>query len=364
MKDVGRMLRQQVSTERFKYKLIIYSITMVHVVLFVLFNLLHIWPMVIFNVGSVAVYIKCIDIIKRGYESEIMKVFYMTYWEIIIHSFVATICVGWTFGFPQYIIGLIPFGYYMCATLLEGRRRYVIATALGLIAALSFIACRSLSLFAGAIFQIELPVAVELLIYIFNSVCNFVFLFMVTVIFVWDMQRITAQLRNQNVALDNMASVDPLTGLYNRRSMQDFLERALKSEEDFGLIMCDIDNFKRVNDTYGHDFGDVVLKEIAHIAKEKVSDRGYVCRWGGEEILIMSTDRLDHICETAENIRQEVEKHVFRCRGKELHCSLTLGVAGHRVGNAVEDTIKHADSRLYYGKQNGKNRVVTPYNSQ
>lgn len=362
--DIRRMLGQQISSDRFKYKLIIYSITMVHVVLFVLFNVLHIWPMVIFNVGSVAVYIKCIDIIKRGYESEIMKVFYMTYWEIIIHSFVATICVGWQFGFPQYIIGLVPFGYYMCATLLEGRRRYVIATTLGLIAALSFIACRSLSLFAGAIFTLELPEAAELLIYIFNSVCNFAFLFLVTVIFVWDMQRITAQLRNQNVALDNMASVDPLTGLYNRRSMQDFLDRALKAEEDFSLIMCDIDNFKRVNDTYGHDFGDVVLKEIAHIAKEKVSDHGYVCRWGGEEILIMSTDRLDHTCETAESIRHEVEEHVFHCRGKELHCTLTLGVAGHRVGNVVEDTIKHADSRLYYGKQNGKNRVVTPYNSQ
>ncbi|MCM1235818.1 MAG: diguanylate cyclase, partial [Ruminococcus flavefaciens] len=82
------------------------------------------------------------------------------------------------------------------------------------------------------------------------------------------------------------------------------------------------------------------------------------------EILILSTDRLDHTCEIAEGIRQEVEEHVFRCRGKELHCTLTLGVAGHRSGNGVEDTIKHADSRLYYGKHNGKNRVVTPYNSQ
>lgn len=364
MNDIKQMLSRQVSSERFKYKLIIYSIGMVHIVLFVLFLSLHIWPMVVFNVGSIVVYLKCIDIIKCGYEHEIIKVFYMTYWEIIIHSFIATICVGWRFGFPQYIIGLIPFGYYMCATLLEGRQRYVIATSLGLIAALSFIACRSLSLFVGSIFQLELPAFAELLIYIFNSICNFVFLFMVTVIFVWDMQRITLQLRSQNVALDNMASVDPLTGLYNRRSMQDFLDQALKAETDFSLIMCDIDNFKRVNDTYGHDFGDVVLKEIAHIAQKQVSDKGYVCRWGGEEILILSNDRLDHTCETAECIRHDVEEHIFCCRGKALHCTLTLGVAGHRVGNAVEDTIKHADSRLYYGKQNGKNRVVTPYNSQ
>ncbi|MDE7415833.1 MAG: GGDEF domain-containing protein [Lachnospiraceae bacterium] len=364
MNDIKQMLSQQISTERFKYKLIIYSITMVHIILFVLFNFLHIWPMVVFNVGSVAVYIKCIDIIKRGYEHEIIKVFYMTYGEIIIHSFVATICIGWRFGFPQYIIGLIPFGYYMCATLLEEKRRYMIATALGMIAVLSFIACRSLSLFVGSIFLLELPAFAELLIYIFNSICNFVFLFMVTVIFVWDMQRITLQLRSQNVALDNMASIDPLTGLYNRRSMQDFFAQALKAENDFSLIMCDIDNFKRVNDTYGHDFGDVVLKEVSHIVQQQVRDNGYVCRWGGEEILILSNDRLDHTCKIAENIRHDVEQHVFCCCGKELHCTLTLGVAGHRAGNTVEDTIKHADSRLYYGKQNGKNRVVTPYNSQ
>lgn len=364
MNDIKQMLSHQFASERFKYKLIIYSITMVHIILFVLFSFLHIWPMVVLNAGSIAVYIKCIDIIKRGYEHEIIKVFYMTYWEIIIHSFVAAICVGWRFGFPQYIIGLIPFGYYMCATLLEGRRRYMIATALGMIAAISFIACRSLSLFFGSLFLLELPAFVELLIYIFNSICNFVFLFMVTVIFVWDMQRITLQLRSQNVALDNMASVDPLTGLYNRRSMQDFFDQALEAEKDFSLIMCDIDNFKRVNDTYGHDFGDVVLKEVAHIVQQQVSDSGYVCRWGGEEILVLSNDRLDYACETAENIRHDVEEHIFCCRGKELRCTLTLGVAGHRVGNAVEDTIKHADSRLYYGKQNGRNRVVTPYNSQ
>ena len=86
MNDIKQKLSQQVSSERFKYKLIIYSITMVHIILLVLFNFWHIWPMVVFNVGSVAVYIKCIEIIKRGYEHEIIKVFYMTYWEIIIHS--------------------------------------------------------------------------------------------------------------------------------------------------------------------------------------------------------------------------------------------------------------------------------------
>lgn len=349
--------------EKFKYKLIIYSITMVHVFLVLFFGIMRVWPLAIFNVGSVITYLRCVNIIKYGYQKELIKAFYITYLEIIIHSFVATIFVGWQFGFSQYTIGLIPFGFYMCVTLLQEQKRFYIPAVLGILAYISFIACRMISMFAGSVYELDVPPALELGIYIFNTTCNFGFLFLVTLVFIMEMQAAANQLRNQNVALDNMASIDPLTGLYNRRSMQDFFTQALKMEEAFCLVMCDIDNFKKVNDTYGHDFGDVVLKEISQIIRQQVSNNGYVCRWGGEEILILSNAKLDHTCQVAENIRSHVEKHIFSCHNQSIHCSLTIGVAAHRFGNTVEDTITHADRRLYYGKQNGKNRVVSPYDA-
>ncbi|MBD5459260.1 MAG: GGDEF domain-containing protein [Lachnospiraceae bacterium] len=361
---IKNLLERSIQIEKFKYKLIIYAITAVHVLLVVIFSFLRVYPLIIFNIGSVITYISCINIIKYGYEKELIKTFYITYAEIIIHSFVATICIGWRFGFAQYTIGLIPFGYYMCVTLIDdSKKKYFVPTLLGAAAFLSFIGCRMISMFAGSIFQLNVTPVSELFIYIFNSICNFGFLFLVTLVFIMDMQAATNLLRNQNVALDNMASIDPLTGLYNRRSMQDFFDEVMETEENFCLIMCDIDNFKRVNDTYGHDFGDVVLKEISKIIRAQVNGHGHVCRWGGEEILIMTKVPLDHTCEIAENIRSNVEGHLFVWHETAIRCSMTLGVASHRIGNVVEDTITHADRRLYYGKKNGKNRVVSPFDA-
>ena len=352
-----------IQTENFKYKLIIYAITMVHITLVCIFTALRVWPLVIFNVGSVITYFRCVYIIKYGYEKELIKTFYITYLEIILHSFVAAIFIGWQFGFAQYIIGLIPFGYYMCVTLIQDKKKYVIPTILGFIALFSFIFCRMINLFLGSIYQLDVSTGVELAIYIYNTLCNFGFLFLVTFVFIMDMQAAANILRSQNIALDNMASIDPLTGLHNRRSMQDFFDEAIEKEEDFSLIMCDIDNFKKVNDTYGHDFGDVVLKEIAHIIGQQVNENGHVCRWGGEEILILCNVKLNKTCEIAETIRSQVENHVFTLHEISIHCSLTLGIATHRPGNTVEDTITHADRRLYYGKHNGKNRVVSPFDA-
>ncbi len=359
--DTRRYFEKMVETDTLKYSLITYCILTVHVILFVLFLFLHVMPLVLFNIGSVCIYLYCTRILKSG-ESPI-RVFYITYLEIIAYSFVAAICVGWRFGFSQYIIGLIPFGYYMCYTLIEGNRKYFIATALGFFAFFCFIGCRMLSLYTGAIYEMDLPPVGELMIYIFNSICNFTFLLMVSLIFIMEMQAATTKLSSQNTILDKLASIDPLTGLYNRRSMQVFLNHALESGENFCLVMCDIDNFKRVNDTYGHDSGDVVLKEISKIIQQQVKDHGYVCRWGGEEILILSNAPLDYTCQMAETIRRSVESFLFYFNETIVHCTLTLGTASHRDGETVEDTIMHADSRLYYGKQNGKNRVVSPYDT-
>lgn len=361
--NIKQLFASAIQTDKFKYKLIIYAITMVHITLVCIFTALRVWALVVFNIGSVITYLRCVYIIKYDYEKELIKIFYITYLEIILHSLISSIFVGWQFGFTQYIIGLIPFGYYMCVTLIQDKKKYYIPTILGLIALFSYIFCRMISLFAGSLYQLDVSLGVEFAIYVYNTLCNFGFLFLVTFVFILDMQAAANILRTQNVALDNMASIDPLTGLHNRRSMQDFFNEAIEKEEDFSLIMCDIDNFKKVNDTYGHDFGDIVLKEIAHIISQQVSENGHVCRWGGEEILILCSVKLNKTCEIAESIRCHVENHAFSLHGKSIHCSLTLGVATHRPGNTVEDTITHADRRLYYGKHNGKNRVVSPFDA-
>ncbi|MCH5250078.1 MAG: GGDEF domain-containing protein [Lachnospiraceae bacterium] len=360
---IREYLINNITSNRFKFSLILYAVTFVHSFYIVLFALLGVVPLVIFNIFSVALYIACIHIIKYGYEKNSINVFYATYIEIVLHSLAAAICIGWSFGFSQYLIGIIPFCYYICVTMMENKQRYSIATVLGFIAYISFIFCRMITLIIGHIYVLDISPTTEFLIYTFNATSNFIFLFMVTFIFIVDMQITNNRLHIQNAKLDTMASIDPLTGLYNRRSMQVFLDDALASDETFSMVMCDIDNFKKVNDTYGHDFGDVVLKDIAAIIKQLIGVNGNVCRWGGEEILILSNDSMDNTCQIAENIRKTVENHVFSLRDTSIHCTLTLGVATHKKGAPIDETITHADGRLYYGKQNGKNRVVTPYDT-
>lgn len=358
---IKRMAFHVAAPEKLKYNLIVGALALVHGLLLILFGVLRILPLALLNVCSITVYVSCLVLIrKRGM---IIYVFCATYLEIIIHSFVVTVCIGWQFGFSQYIIALVPFGYYMCYAFLDRKHRYVIATWMGLAACAVFIGCRVLSAQLGPVCELEVSTATEVGIYCFNAVCNFSFLFMVTAIFVVEIQYTADRLQSQNAVLDKLASIDPLTGLYNRRSMQVFLEQAREAEEKepFCLAMCDIDDFKKVNDTYGHDFGDSVLKKISAIMEQRVGRHGYVCRWGGEEILILINGEPEQACQIAEKIRCDIGSYGFRVRNQSLYCTVTvtIGVARHKTGDTVEATIVHADNNLYHGKRHGKNRVVS-----
>ncbi len=356
---IKSILKRGAESAKYKFSMIISMIAMVHVCLVALFAILGIFPMTLLNIGSVLLYATCHWAIRH--DRDLRGVFYATYLEIIVQSFAATLCIGWRFGFPQYVIALVPFGYYMCHALMGNRRRYVIATVLGAAALVSFISCRILSMFFGPLYHPEVSEGVVLGIYIFNTLCNFGFLFIFTVIFLVEIQTATNQLQRQNEILDTMAHIDPLTELYNRRSMHTFLSDVQVARENgaFCLVMCDIDDFKKINDTYGHDTGDNVLREIARIVKSQVEGHGRACRWGGEEMLLLIYGDLEQAHRIAENIRCEVNSFVFCLGGQSIHCSITIGVALHREGDRIDHTITHADNNLYYGKRNGKNRVVS-----
>ncbi len=344
-------------TNRLKFHALISSVVFVHVLLLVIFGIFHIMPLFLFNIFSVLSYLLCFWLIW-GEREHYLAIYYITYVEVILHSFAATICLGWKFGFAQYIIAIIPVGFYICYTLDTKLHKFTIATLSGVFAALAFLACKFISFFREPLIVLD-NAALELSLYVFNSLCAFVFLIFFSLIFVYEIRLSSNQLKRQNALLDKLASTDPLTGLYNRRSMDIFLSQAVETKSSFALIMCDIDNFKKVNDTYGHDFGDVVLKGIAGITTEQVKGHGYVCRWGGEEILILLNNASEESSlYIAENIRRNVANRVFELNEKWIHCSLTLGIALHNGKEPVEDTITRADYNLYCGKRNGKNTVV------
>lgn len=344
-------------TTRQKYHALIGSILPVHVLLLVVFYTFHVTPMFIFNIFSVITYVFCFWLM-HGEREYYLTIFFITYIEIILHSFAASICIGWQFGFAQYIIAIVPVGFYTCYTLELRRHRFTIATFAAIFAAAAFLSCKFLS-FWGEPAVILDNIVLELVLYVFNSLCTFAFLIIFSLIFIFEIKLSSNQLKHQNAILEKLASTDPLTGLYNRRSMDIFLSQAVETDSNFALIMCDIDDFKKVNDTYGHDLGDVVLKGVASITSEQVKENGYVCRWGGEEILILLNNASEEkTFRIAENIRRNVANQMFDFNEKWIHCSLTLGIAFHHSDEAVEETITRADYKLYRGKRSGKNVVI------
>lgn len=355
IKDI--LLGKTLITDRYKFTALICCIASVHVFLLILFGIFRVMPLFYFNIFSVATYLTCF-ILLHSEHKHYLVIFCIAYIEIILHSFVATICLGWKYGFAQYIIAIIPVGYYIFYTLNIQQRKFMFATLLSLFSVFSFLCCKVLSFYGTPICILENEI-LELFLYIFNSICTFIFLILFSLVFIFEIRLSSSQLKQQNAILEKLASTDPLTGLYNRRSMDVFLSQAVESDSNFALVMCDIDDFKKVNDSYGHDFGDVVLKGIASITAEQVREQGYVCRWGGEEILILINNASEESAYLiAESVRRKVANRVFELNDRWIRCSLTLGIALHNKKETVEETITRADYNLYCGKRNGKNAVV------
>lgn len=148
--------------------------------------------------------------------------------------------------------------------------------------------------------------------------------------------------------------VDGLTGLYNRRHFSSKAEGLLASSKSAAVIFCDIDNFKKLNDTQGHHKADGVLKRVAEIIKEEASGIGAAGRYGGEELLAcISTDRVKPEI-VAESIRRRVEE--------ETIVTISVGFSTTKDSSSVQELVKLADEAMYYSKTNGKNRV-TAYKS-
>lgn len=162
------------------------------------------------------------------------------------------------------------------------------------------------------------------------------------------------------------ATKDPLTGILNRQA---FAERsagelvyARRNDTFINIVMIDIDNFKQVNDTWGHQCGDLVLKEIARLLSDEKRDSDLLARYGGEEfLLLMNGITPEDAKKRAEKLRSTIERHIFSWMDTRIPVTISLGISS-RKGTEVSqitDLIAESDKLLYVAKGNGKNQVVS-----
>ncbi|MCA1797188.1 MAG: GGDEF domain-containing protein [Geobacteraceae bacterium] len=170
--------------------------------------------------------------------------------------------------------------------------------------------------------------------------------------------------RGEMKTLHDSTLRDPMTGLFNRRFMQDqashLIAMTLRRKKNIGLLMCDIDYFKQVNDKYGHDAGDAILKDCTEIMCASVRESDMVIRYGGEEFLIMLIDIEPGDSEAvAEKVRSGVEEKGFKVNGEKIRKTISVGVSEFpHDTDAFWQAIKFADVALYKAKETGRNKVV------
>ena len=214
-------------------------------------------------------------------------------------------------------------------------------------------AVKFVKLLGGGLAALQMDANFQLVFYIYMS-------FLATVLppsIVWlVLRRLTDELRN-------LAAHDPMTQLLNRRGLTDALQLYFNSRkaEPAYVLMVDVDHFKRINDSYGHQAGDTVLCHVAQVLRNTVRRADLAGRIGGEEFVAICLDSdVDGVMHLAERLRAAIESQAIPMAGggQMLHCTVTIGVSHHFIGaQGLEAAMQEADAALYRGKAAGRNRV-------
>ncbi len=317
----------------------------VHVFNSLLFYFMGIIPLSCLNILSTLFYTVIIVSYKGDKDFHII----FTYFEILIFSLISELVSGGSFFYIFYVVGMISVVFYL---LPPKRRLKHIFQGVGIVFAVAiyFVHIREICIFpkyADIVQMSKQEVG-------FLNLCITLFtLFYVSNLYFFEMNE-------ANDKLAYCSDHDLMTGLFNRRFFEHIMQRnKSENENKYTMGIFDIDDFKKVNDTYGHQAGDCVLKTISKIIEESSSDEYVTVRWGGEEF-VLYMPRTDEITayEHLDFLRKRIANTVIDFDDKKIQITVTVGMCTGTSLTDYELVLRTADDRLYYGKRNGKNCVV------
>jgi diguanylate cyclase (GGDEF)-like protein len=314
--------------------------------------------MSVFNIFSTLFYAMLLVIFKHHGNPIVLK---LAFYEICIHAFCATAVVGSGNGFEIFIICAV-FASFNLVYITRSNKTTAFIMVIFAFALLFGVRFLPEMADFSSIRVFPNPRSLEL-IFIFNSFIAFAMIGATLIVFFSYIRSDKEKLTQQNYKLAEMAYMDSLTQLLNRRAMKLRLEAALEVkknyDQEFVIAIVDVDDFKQINDSYGHDCGDTVLKNVVRIIKENVRATDYVSRWGGDEILILfNKSTLSGAMSCIERIHKQASCTEFTYNGNKLIVTLTIGVCQSENYYMYQDVILEADRRLYEGKHKGKNCIV------
>ena len=327
----------------------------VHAALLIIFWTAGVTPLVQFNFLSVIVYTFCFLLCRFKH---IFPVYVSIILEVTVYTVISTYYVGLRCGTYCFLFSIVPIIIYFGSNLFKGRSRWGVVLMVFLNFAV-FIALYLRFFNEEPVYKLSSGTMLALVILsAFSMVFSTIF-YNTMYIFTSENMVINLEAENKQLSLD--AHEDALTSILNRRGFLPLISDLMESDTPtvFCIAFCDLDDFKRVNDSYGHEAGDEVLKNATMMIKQELPGSD-ICRWGGEEFVILLKD-----CSMAdakvrlERLRKTVESNPTAFFNKQIFITTTIGVAEYDGSyTEPEALIKKADERMYYGKQHGKNVLI------
>lgn len=282
-----------------------------------------------------------------------LAVFY-AHFDILFSCCYCTFMLGWGYGFTMIIVLLLSLAY------LQNFNTFLVPIGICLIEATAFFVMLYLTKDTPNYPSPFMP---------YINIANFLFMVITLLAYIWlndrENLKIIKQLDDRKEYLQYKAENDYLTTLLNRRAMNDILDEKLENLKDktinsLSVAIGDLDNFKHLNDTYGHSFGDLVLKKVSQVFKKEydLNPNIFVARWGGEEFLILFVNySYDETYALLENTRKMIEKLEIKDELNSTNVSISMGFSYSNNVYNKDLLITKADSALYIAKDSGKNRV-------
>lgn len=353
VKQVYELISKVCMADRTRYRFLAVFLGCVHLFLALAGVLLMCLPLVIANLAVAVVDFFSIIGTKntRNYFARISVLYFATCFQ----SLFACVLLGWSYGFSTYNLVMIP---VMLSTVYlmehgENASRYTIPyTLLNCIATL--VVCWIT--YRGEPFYYY-PVPTDLKVSFVNNIMGFFLLACFCVLFILELTASRKKLQERNQELLRLANYDELTKLRNRRSL--LQEWKNLGRTDYCVVMGDIDDFKKINDTYGHEQGDEVLKLIAGSLSGAVDKIDYVSRWGGEEFLMIVFGNIAYALKVLDRVQRQLRSADLEADGQKLIVTMTFGICECKEvsDGDIDEIIRRADQRLYLGKTSGKNCI-------
>lgn len=316
----------------------------IHVFNAFLFWVFELYPLVILNAVSSVLYVVFLTLFKN----ENLRISF-AYFEIILFSAMSELISGGHFGYLYFVIGMVAVIFFMLPY--SNRKKHVyqligagFAVAIGLISVYDYFLYPELMdtvlLYKPFEKSMNLVITLFSLFYLSN-------LYLV-------------ELRTTQEKLDYNSNHDMLTGLYNRRFFESIMKRSKEEKEtSFSVAMLDVDDFKKINDTYGHETGDKVLALVSRCIDACLPKNAVAVRWGGEEF-VLYLPQVDNAraLEVLNDFRTRLSEQRLYHKGSRVTITATIGLCTGESIADYEEYLRQADEKLYWGKKHGKNQIV------